>query len=738
MPCRSDKTRKLFRLKTLPVFLLSGVLVFALLSYMLIGWSADGADDYPGGIVLRDARGAIIRVSLGPGDIDSRPFYRAAEDDWIVKALVASEDGTFFGHCGVRPLSVLRAAWQNLVNRRRVSGASTISMQTVRLIKPHRKTYAAKFVEAVQALKMERRKDKLWIISQYLNRAPFGSNFIGIEAAADGWFGKSAKSLTLAEAALLAGMVQAPSRFRPDRNYGLALKRRNYVLDRMVRLGFASEEQADAARGVKPELRRRPRPFEYPHYCDYYISRFRRDGNGSRVSCDVTTPLEPELQRLAQECVQRTKSDKGCDVAVVVRRVSTGEVTAMAVSADYFADKAGQVNTALAPRSAGSTLKPFLAAFAIDGGIVSPGEMLLDIPRTYNGYVPSNFDAKWRGAVSLDDSLVLSLNMPFVRLLEKFGVDRFGALLRTAGLNSIGYGDARSGLGMAIGNVTVTLEELTLAYVRLARAAGGGQGEPFSPESAYLVSEILSSPARSMAALGHIADVNAPRFAWKTGTSSAFCDAWTVAWNPDYVIGVWCGHVSGKPGDRTVVGAEIAAPLAWEIARAVEPGSNPKWFAVPDGVSTRKICSVSGHPANPDCPSSVEALYSKRTASARLCQAHRRDLEGKVVERTDPLLEAFYSRVAKASKLSILQPSDGARFEHVEAMAQQKIVVKVAGNPSSSRLWWFLDGVSAGETLGSEPLVLDMRPGVHTLVCVTAEGVKAEVSFAVETVKSGG
>ncbi|MBO7207512.1 MAG: transglycosylase domain-containing protein, partial [Kiritimatiellae bacterium] len=149
----------------------------------MIDWSDEGSDVYPGGLVLRDAEGGIIRVSLGPGDIDSRPFYKAHKDDWIVKALVASEDGTFFEHNGVRQLSVLRAAWQNLTSRRRVSGASTITMQTVRLIKPHEKTYAAKYIEAVQAVKMERQKDKLWIISQYLNRASFGSNFVGIEAA---------------------------------------------------------------------------------------------------------------------------------------------------------------------------------------------------------------------------------------------------------------------------------------------------------------------------------------------------------------------------------------------------------------------------------------------------------------------------------------------------------------------------------------------------------------------------
>ena len=212
-----------------------------------VGWTDDGADDYAGGVVLRDADGEVLRVSLGKGDTDCRPYYVADSGDWIVKALVASEDGTFWEHCGVRPFSVLRATFQNLLNRRRVSGASTITMQAVRLIRPHPKTLWWKFKEALMALKMERAKDKLWILSQYLNRAPFGSNFVGIEAAANGWFGKGAKQLGLGEAAMLAGMVQAPSRFRPDRGLERAVRRRDYVLGRMKALGMVTDAQVKAA-----------------------------------------------------------------------------------------------------------------------------------------------------------------------------------------------------------------------------------------------------------------------------------------------------------------------------------------------------------------------------------------------------------------------------------------------------------------------------------------------------------
>ena len=219
-----------------------------------VDWPEDGADFYPGGVTLRDDAGSVLRVSLGPGDVDCRPCYEADADDWIAKAVVASEDGEFWTHCGVRPLSVVRAAFQNVTWRRRISGASTITMQAARLIRPHPKTLLWKAREAVMALKMERVRDKRWILSQYLNRAPFGSNLVGIEAAASGWFGKSAKTLGLGEAAMLAGMVQAPSRFRPDRRYERAIKRRDYVLGRMLELGMVDEAQVEAEKSIRPEV----------------------------------------------------------------------------------------------------------------------------------------------------------------------------------------------------------------------------------------------------------------------------------------------------------------------------------------------------------------------------------------------------------------------------------------------------------------------------------------------------
>ncbi|MGN0854599.1 MAG: transglycosylase domain-containing protein [Kiritimatiellia bacterium] len=628
-----------------------------------------------------------MRVSLGPGDVDCRPYYRASPDDWIVKALVASEDGSFWTHSGVRLLSMVRAFAQNVLHRRRVSGASTISMQTVRLIRPHRKSYAEKWIEAFRAMKMERRKDKCWILSQYLNRAPFGSNFIGIEAAANGWFGKDAKALGLGEAALLAGMVQAPSRFRPDRAYARALARRDYVLGRMRKLGYITAEQLEGAQRVRPVVCRAARPFRCPYYCDYYLRDvLGRERAAQQLSGDFTTPLDADIQRLCEDTVNAASCAGGYAVAAVVMKVASGEVVALACSGDYFDSRDGQVNTACAPRPAGSTLKPFLTAQALDLGLVRANEMLADAPRVFNGYTPANFDGRYRGQVSLCDALVLSLNLPFVELMTRVGVERFGAKLRALGCTHVMPPYERYGLGLAIGNCEVTLVELVGAYRRLALAAGADAVTPeFSPMSAYLVSEMLSGTARSAAALGHVADVATSRFAWKTGTSSDYRDAWTVLWNPEYVVGIWCGHKYGGFGDKSLVGAKAAAPQAWKIARTLYPQNDGPWFGTPPGVAHPPPSAAT--PGAADVPTHPPPVLAK--------------------------------------------PAHGAVFRLVPGVPQQKIVCEVLDNRADTKLWWFVDGRAAGETRGRQPKVLDLGVGHHDVVCSTADGQTAEVSFTI-------
>ncbi len=509
------------------------------------------------------------------------------------------------------------------------------------------------------ALKLERQHTKLWILTQYLNRAPYGSNFVGIEAGAQGWFGKHAKDLGIGEAALLAGMVQAPSRYRPDRGYDKAIVRRDYVLSRMRELNMITDEQFCDAKKVKPIVNRAPRPFKYPHFCDWVLAN-----HGA-----ARTALDADIQALCEQAVNTGAEDNRCASAAVVMEVRTGEVIAMACSGDYFSPDSGQFNTATAARPAGSTLKPFLTALALDRGIVAPETLLEDSPITYSQYHPANFDGKYRGLVTLKDALILSLNIPFVQILNFIGVKDFAENLRALGFRHLGDA-SKLGLGLAIGNGEVTLVELVSAYRRLA---GGGE-RIFSPRACYQIAEMLSGEERSSSALGHNAAVRISRFAWKTGTSSAYRDAWTIAWNPQYVIGVWCGHLSGRFGDTAIVGAKAAAPIAWKIARQLYPQNDGPWFERPQGM--------------------VETL----------------SVAPKRFRRT------------KAGKLMICKPEEGAKFELVEGITNQKLVCKAIGREVGTRIWWFMDNRMIGESDGESAITVDMEAGEHLITAATMDG----------------
>lgn len=711
-------------------------------SWLLIDWDEDGSEDFPCGIVLRDSTGEIMRVTLGPGDTDCRPFYVADEDDWIVKAVVAVEDGEFWIHHGVRPLSIARAFFQNAFYARRISGASTLTMQTVRLIHPHPKSYFRKWVEAFEAMKMERRRTKKWILSQYLNRAPFGANFVGIEAASQGWFGKGAKDLGLGEAALLAAMVQAPSRFRPDRGSEAGFKRRDHVLDRMMTLGMIDSAQAEAARTIRPVVRRIHRPFRHPYYCDWFL-KVLPSADCALQSKDIVTPLEPEIQQLCETVVNDAAASGGYSVAAVVLKLAgsppsvpaivpqfRNPIIALACSGDYFDKSGGQVNTALAPRPAGSTLKPFLVALAMELGIVTPGQRLNDAPVAYKGYRPANFDSSHRGLVTVHDALILSLNIPFVQLLERVGLERFGSYLRSLGFANMSEPDGKFGLGMAIGNVEVSLVELVHAYAeRFAppdlRFADGSASPPHeTPQAAsvYLVGDILSGDERTSAALGHIADVQGlPRFAWKTGTSSGYRDAWCILWNPEYVIGVWCGHKRGGFGDKSLVGAIAAAPVAWRIARELYPQGDGPWFEKPENIAMRRVCSVTGLVATDDCAETEEEPFIRGVSAPTLCSLCGRNRE----------IPPGGASAAPDTPLGIARPENGAVFTLVPGMKQQKIVCEAMGNARDAALWWFIDGSPAGRTKGAERFVIEPVLGDHTITCADADGAAASVSISV-------
>lgn len=702
----------------------------------------------PAGVTWCDRGGVPLRVRLAEGGIDSIPGYVHREDDWIAKAVVAAEDRRFWSHHGVDPLAVARSCRQTATAWRRVSGASTLSMQVIRMSFPKERTLANKMTEAFRALQMESELGKDEILSLYLNRAPFGSNVVGIEAAARRYFSKGAHDLTLAEASLLAGIPQSPTRFNPLKNPAAAAKRQRYVLDRMEASGMITAEQKRNALAMPLGVRPNRYPFLAPHFCDMLVKR--------RTAWEptVATSLDLALQRAVEESVGKYAPGLAGEgihgAAVVVIDVRTGGVRALVGSPDFHArTKGSQVNAANSPRSAGSTLKPFVYALGFERGSHTPARVLYDVPEHFSDYTPLNFDRKFRGVVSLRDSLVQSLNLPAIEVERAVGLPRFHEMLRRLGLRSIDRPTEEYGLGLVLGNAEVTLLDLTNAYVCLAR--GGvylpwhtglskpdGATEVISAEAAWMISDILGGDERAMFSTGTVADIRIPRLAWKTGTSSGFRDAWTIAYNPDYAIGVWLGNPNGHPS-QALLGRRAAAPVVWDICRRLYPDGNAPWFPKPSGVEAREVCAVSGGTPCPNCPRAVADHAIRGVTRYQTCEVHRFGRDPVWPPQVaDFLRSSDATATDNGGGLAISSPADGSAYLFVRdanPRIGQRIPLTATAADATSALHWFVDDTYLGESRSGETIFWPLSAGTHRIVCSDSRGASRSVRITVREPK---
>ncbi len=718
----------------------------ALAWWMIRPYDAD-LGNHGEGTQIFDRNGGLLRETLGAGEQVCRPVRVSETGDWVVPALVAAEDKRFFRHGGVDVLAILRATGQNLACFKRVSGASTISTLVVKLTQPRPRSICTKVVEAHHAFSLERDLSKAEILEQFLNRAPFGSNLQGIEAASRRYFGRAAKDLTLAEAALLVGLPQSPSRLRPDRHYLRALRRRHYVLGRMQACGYISEQQAREAERQPPVLADARSPFRAPHFCDYMLRQYPGEKR-------LATTLDRCMQALAEDVLRRHIGELAPHGvhggAVVIQDVASGAVRAMVGSPDFDDGRhAGQVNGALSRRSPGSTLKPFIYAQAIDQGMCTPASVVADTPMHFKGYDPKNFNLRYLGPVSVRDALVHSLNIPALRFAQRIGAENVVALLRTLGLSTLDENASHYGLSIAVGTCEVRLLDLVNAYACLARDGTYRlpqtlEAEPVPPatriwsrEAAYLIADILSGDERALQATGHAADVVLPKVAWKTGTSTGHRDAWTIAWNPEYVVGVWVGNADGHPSSA-LVGSRAAAPVAHDIFRRLYPDGDAPWYRRPAGLRRRPVCTRSGCLPGRHCPLTKATDYIPGITQCDVCKVHRPcPTTGTVRECWPTAIEAFLNAhgMTEATPSApprehpgsggprIVSPADGEKLAVLpEALHPQQLQFRAEARSPDTEVYWFVDGVRIASAAADRPVYWPLEHGTHTIACCDAKG----------------
>lgn len=620
----------------------------------------------PTSYVIKDKDGNLLSASIA-ADGQWRFPYNHKVPDKFVKCITTFEDKRFFYHPGVDPIALCRAIGQNIKNKSVVSGGSTITMQVMRLSHGNNdRSLWNKMIETMQAVRLECSYKKKTILALYASNAPFGSNVVGLDAAAWRYYGRSASSLSWGETAALAVLPNAPALVHPGKNQNELLRKRNFLLAKLVENKTIDSTTAQLAKAEPLPGAPKPLPQLAPHLLD----RFRKDAvqmkmtDDEKFSTGLTTTIDITLQKEVNQILavhhEALKGNQINNAAAMVVEVETGNVLAYAgnIYSPQDSSVESSVDVLASKRSPGSTLKPLLYASLLTDGSMTPGELIPDIPTQINGYMPENFDLGYDGAVPANRALARSLNIPAVKMLQQYKYQKFYSTLKQCGFTTLNNPAGFYGMSLILGGCEINPYQLAGVYSSMARmynhqSANKGKWNEedwFMPIYSRQPLTVDRSPS---AVNGQRSTVNgglfnytalwytfnamnevmrpgeeglwrsfssAQKIAWKTGTSFGFRDGWAVGITPKYCVLVWVGNTTGE-GRPGLTGINTAAPVMFDIFRLL-PQS--KWFAEPAyGFTYGKICKQTGYKAGINCPDAVNTLLPANAENSPVCPYHK-------------------------------------------------------------------------------------------------------------------
>ncbi len=689
-----------------------------------------------------------------------RGAWLADQADKLAAATLAAEDRRYYLHPGVDPLAVLRALGADLRARRFAQGGSTITQQLVKMRtgKPAR-SIAQKLREMTLALRLEHRRGKKAILSDYLARAPYGGRVVGAEAAAQLYFNRPASQLTWAQAAFLAALPQRPTAFNPWLNPGAARNRQRYILGRLRDSGVISASLCKAALAEPLSPAGESRYELAPHYTEMLANELRRAGKtGGSYATSLDAPLQRDVEGIARHARSQLLHHGAANVAVVVLDNRSGAIRAWEGSGDYHDyDHGGMLNGPLLPRQTGSTIKPFIYALAFENG-AAPGDLLDDSPLViqWNGesFSPENYDHQHHGAVPMRLALGSSINVPAVRLLQREGPQRLAEKLAMLGLRPA-RPVSRYGLSLALGAAEFNLLSMTSAYATLAR---GGVSVPvkllpdpamppvpvlarrvYSPGAAFFVTDILSDNAARTPAFGAESALYFPfPAAAKTGTSQNFHDNWAIGYTRDFTVGVWVGNFDREPL-RGATGVTGAGPIFHAVMLAARRRLSPRAredepiLAPPPEVELRAVCGMAdGIPQH--AADAVDAGGSACAAPHWEYQWRRAGEGGMILPAENRSTNT--ARRISPPPLQIVQPAPGAHYFIDPTLAPGYQKLPLRANHGLSPYRWRVDGQKVqGQKL---PGVLAgdffwlLQPGRHEACAVDGRGTESCANFRVD------
>ncbi len=746
----------------------------------------------PASTILYDKNGRLLGARIAadgqwrfPG-VNTVPYK-------FEKALLAFEDEYFYWHIGVNPVSAGRALVQNIKSGKVVSGGSTITMQVIRISqKGKQRTYLRKLWEMVLALRLEIRYSKKKILALYASHAPFGGNVVGLEAASWRFFGRAAKDLSWAEAAALAVLPNAPSLIYPGKNSKRLKAKRDRLLDKLLRLKVIDKTTCSLAKmeSIPSKIHR------LPHIAPHLLDRVSREHKGERVVSTIDYQLQKHVNAIAAKHQKRMEAVHVHNMAVLVMNTQTREVLAYVGNTEPKKGEqhGNQVDIITALRSTGSLLKPFLFAGRLNAGEMLSTTLIPDIPTQTAGYSPKNFNLKYDGAVPAGDALARSLNVPAVRMLKDYGVERFHYLLKKMGMKSLNRAASHYGLSLILGGAEGSLWNICGMYAGMAGILmhyNQNDGVYFGNEIQQPVytagnlkwknpgAQPLLSAAAVYKTFNALLEVHRPdgergwrsfnsphKIAWKTGTSFGFRDAWAIGVTPNFTVGVWAGNADGE-GRPGLTGVGAAAPVMFDVFDILPRG---KWFLSPDDEMVKvPICRQSGYRAGRWCNITDSLMIPETGLQTAVCPYHRlihldksrrfrvsSDCESvqNMVHQSwfvlPPAMEWYYKKrnplyrtlppfrsgcrdAVSIPAMELIYPKENTRiFIPVELDGKRgKTVFEIAHHNPDAEVCWHIDNEFIGITKGVHQMELNPGAGKHIITWVDKQANILEKVFTV-------
>lgn len=707
------------------------------------------------------------------------------------QCILQFEDRDFYDHPGISARGMARALVQNVRNKRVVSGGSTLTMQLARIMRKNPpRTMTEKITEMLIATRIEMRYSKKEILNFYVSHAPFGNNVVGLEAAAWRYFGRSAEKLSWAESATLAVLPNAPGLIYPGKNHKRLLAKRNRLLKRLFDIKLI--DAITYRLSLEEPLPARPLPL--PQSAPHLLSRLMKEGyKGQTITSTLSAGVQERAAQLLQAHSARLQENRIYNGAILITSVKTGRVLAyVGNTKSGDVDNSADVDCIHAARSTGSILKPFLYAKCLEDGRITPSMLVPDIPTQFGSFSPKNFTQQYDGAVPVNKALSRSLNIPMVRLLNEYGLEKFHQDLKNYGLTTLNKPAMHYGLSLILGGAEARLWDLSRAYTQMAQELKYGERKEIKLVSASGNRKAVHSTRARVRKQGRsltnraciystfraMVDVNRPdedgnwrafsssqKIAWKTGTSFGFRDAWAIGITADYVVAVWIGNADGE-GRPGLTGIKSAAPVLFDMFALLPKAAG--WFARPlEEMSQAAICRESGHRASALCEKADTVWIPTSSLNTTACPYHQtihlsRDGRYRVDSECEgvynmkhltwfvlpPPVEKYYKFnnpgykplpdykpecLAKLSDraFALLYPRPNGRiYVPVEIDGKTgRTIFEATHRNVNTKIFWHLDEHFIGETREIHQLALNPSAGKHKLTLVDENGIAVTVKF---------